>query len=111
MARAQALMESIWANMGAFLEQISSDLPKPQKKFLRRGQGGANKETRGFVFSGSSGRAMKVACQASHWPISSRSAYFRTIRLGPQSSKRTSIRVSGHRCVPMLVTRPGPNLG
>lgn len=37
MVRTHALMESVSASMDGFLEQISADLTRPQKKFLRDG--------------------------------------------------------------------------
>ncbi len=37
MVRTHALMESVSANLGVFLHAISSDLTRPQKKFLRDG--------------------------------------------------------------------------
>ena len=37
MARPQALMKAVSANLNRFLQPISADLTKPQKKFLRDG--------------------------------------------------------------------------
>ena len=37
MVRSRALMESVSANMDGFLEQISAELARPPKKFLRDG--------------------------------------------------------------------------